>query len=182
MSISDVDAKCLDLFPEWLDSLGEDANALAAVLDDPEQPEPIGRSAAGALNYLFKSVDLVPDGIQDLGFLDDAFVFRVAADLVSKGEGTPEPFTRLASEATLVRQFLGTDYEHLERFVASLGNEPVRGRTVDEIISDPGVRTAFVGEVRGWAASYLTPSFGRDVKNLVKLRSFLKKRLSTRAT
>lgn len=179
MSISDVDAKCLDRFPEWLESLGKDAVALAAVLDDPEQPEVARRSAASALNYLFKSVDLVPDGIQDLGFLDDAFVFRVAAD-AAKGEGAPESLARLASECELVRQFLETDYERLERFVASLGNEPVRGRTVDEILSDPGTRTAFLGEVRGWATTYVAPSFGRDVKNLVKLRSFLKKRLSPR--
>lgn len=179
MSISDVDTTCLDRFPEWLSSLGKDALALATILEDPEQPEPARRSAASALNYLFKSVDLVPDGIQDLGFLDDAFVLRVVAN-AAVGESAPDALVRLGSDSELVRQFLEADYESLERFVVSLGNEPVRGRTVDEILSDPNTRAALVGEVRSWAASYVPPSFGRDVKNLVKLRSFLKKRLSTR--
>ena len=30
---------------------------------------------------MFKSLDLIPDGLEGLGFLDDAFVLRVAAGL-----------------------------------------------------------------------------------------------------
>lgn len=179
-AMSDVDTECLDRFPGWLDSLARDAGALSLVLEDPDEPEGARRSAACALNYLFKSVDLVPDGIQDLGFLDDAFVFRVAAEGARAGGGSAEVLVRLASDAGLVRLFLDGDYESLARFVSSLGKEPVRGRTVDDLLSDAGLRTALLGEVRGWAESYITPSFGRDTKNLVKLRAFLKKRLAAR--
>jgi hypothetical protein len=44
---------------------------------------------------------------------------------------------------------------------------------VDDIVGDDAVRSAFVSDVKGWVGSYVVPSFGRDAKNLVKLRSFL---------
>jgi uncharacterized membrane protein YkvA (DUF1232 family) len=177
--MSDVDSRCLDAFPAWLRSLTEDALGLSSVVADEGAPEPLRRGAAGALNYLFKSLDLIPDGIEDLGFLDDAFVFRVAARMVSPGEGAPahEKLETLAHDAALISDFLGVEYPRLERFVASLGTAVVRGRSVDDIVATPSVAASLVGDVRGWSVSYVVPSFGRDAKNLVKLRAFLSKKL-----
>lgn len=171
--MSTVDSRCLDAFPEWLRSLAEDALALGTVVADESQPIGRRRVVAGALNYLFKSLDLIPDGIEDLGFLDDAFVFRVAAVLASEGDGQGEALTRLAGEAALLREFLAADYARLERFVAGLESGAARGRTVEQIVTDASVRSAFVSDVKGWSGCYVVPSFGRDAKNLVKLRSFL---------
>ena len=78
-----LDARCLDSFPNWLRSLAEDARALGAVLER-EGSGGAQRRAAAALNYLFKSLDLIPDGLEDLGFIDDAFVVRAAADAVKR--------------------------------------------------------------------------------------------------
>jgi len=170
--MSNVESRCLDAFPVWLRSLSEDALAFGALVSDAEQPEALRRQVAGALNYLFKSLDLIPDGIEDLGFLDDAFVFRVAAALAPP-EGAPEAVTRLSEQAGLVREFLGGDYERLERFVSGLGSSVARGRTVEQIVTDVSACSALVSDVKGWAGSYVVPSFARDTKNLVKLRSFL---------
>ena len=57
-------------------SLAERARALRRAWGKAGVAAPGG---AGALTYLFKSPDLIPDGIEDLGFIDDAFVFRMAA-------------------------------------------------------------------------------------------------------
>jgi uncharacterized membrane protein YkvA (DUF1232 family) len=173
----DLDSRCLEAFPAWLRSLADDALALAGIVEDEQAPEPARRGAASALNYLFKSLDLIPDGIEDIGFLDDAFVFRVAARLAAHSDAALPALDKLAAEAELVADFLGVEYPRLERFVSALGKTPVRGRSVDEIVSTPSVRTSFVGDVRGWAQSYATPSFARDSKNLVKLRSFFGKKL-----
>jgi len=174
--MTDVDTRCLDAFPSWLRSLAEDALVLSVVVADEAAPEAARRQAAGALSYLFKSLDLVPDGIEDLGLLDDAFVLRVAARLATHVEPVPA-LQNLAREAELVSDFLGVDYPRLERFVAGLGRLTVRGRSVDDVLGSPGVAASFAGEVRGWAKDYVVPSFGRDAKNLVKLRSFLKTKL-----
>jgi hypothetical protein len=65
----------LDVFPEWLRTLGEDAGALGKIVPS-QRGEEVRRYVASGLNYIFKSLDLIPDGIDDLGFCDDAFVIR----------------------------------------------------------------------------------------------------------
>ncbi len=176
--MTDLDVRCLDAFPKWLRTLSEDALDLALVLDDEESSEATRHAAARALNYLFKSLDLIPDGIEDLGLLDDAFVFRAAAALAGEESiGSTPIIARLAEDAALVREFLDADYPRLEAFVRGLDDAVARGRVTREIVGDVAVRGAFAGDVRGWAGSYVAPPFGRDVKNLVKLRAFLKTKL-----
>lgn len=177
--MSDLEARCLDAFPAWLRALADDARALASVLEWESLPEPTRTKLAAALNYLFKSLDLIPDGIEDLGFVDDAFVLRVAAAAASASGGveSSQAVVRLAEEAALVSELLGDDYARLERYVAGLESVSARGRSVREIVADADVRAALVSEVRSWADTYQAPSFARDEKNLVKLRSFLAKKL-----
>ena len=174
--MSELHTRCLDTFPEWLRTLAADAGELAAVLSLPNVPESVQRYVVGCLNYLFKSLDLIPDGIEDLGFLDDAFVVRVAAALAIKGDpaAREQPvLSRLAHDTALVSELLGKDYARLESYVKTLTRGSARGRSVDDILRDGEVRRAFLHEVAGWASSYETPSFTRDEKNLVKLQSFL---------
>ena len=174
--MNELHTRCLDLFPEWLRALAADAVELSHVLASTTAPETTRRYVAGGLNYLFKSLDLIPDGIEDLGFLDDAFVIRVAAQLSiheAPGKETAAALVRLAADTKLIAELLGKDYARLESYVKTLTRGTARGRTVDEILHDDTIRAAFLHEVTGWAASYQTPSFSRDEKNLVKLQSFL---------
>jgi uncharacterized membrane protein YkvA (DUF1232 family) len=175
--MTDSDTLCLEAFPAWLRSLREDASGLAALVADAGAPESLRRPLASALNYLFKSLDLVPDGIEDLGFLDDAFILRVAASQADPG-GAPELVQRLAGDAALVAEFLGEHYPKLEQYVRALGTGSIRGRNVDQIVGDAAVAAAFENEVKGWASSFVVPSFTRDAKNLVKLKSFIGAKLA----
>jgi uncharacterized membrane protein YkvA (DUF1232 family) len=173
-------ARSLDAFPNWLRSLGQDARQLAAVVEGRELPSGSRRAAALALNYLFKSLDLIPDGLEDLGFIDDAFVFRVAAASASPDEQSADPsgtLARLADEVGLVREFMSDVYPRLEAYVAGLADASARGRSVAEVLSDDGALGDFVRDVKQWADGYEPPAFARDEKNLVKLKSFLTARL-----
>ena len=179
--MTELQNRCLDTFPEWLRTLAADASDLAQVLAKEDAPEGTRRYVAGGLNYLFKSLDLIPDGIEDLGFLDDAFVLRVAAalalaDAPASAGGAPV-LTRLADESALIGELLGKDYVRLETYVKTLTKGAARGRSVDEILTDEQIRSTFLHEVTGWASSYETPNFTRDEKNLVKLQSFLSAKL-----
>ena len=179
--MTELQNRCLDTFPEWLRTLATDATELAEILSRPAAPEAARRYVTGGLNYLFKSLDLIPDGIEDLGFLDDAFVLRVAADLAiheapSVKEEAPV-LARLAAESKLVAELLGKDYARLESYVKGLTKGAARGRSVDDILDNDEVRHGLLTEVTGWAASYATPTFTRDEKNLVKLQSFLSAKL-----
>ena len=176
-----IESQCLETFPKWLRTLPQDAGVLGKAVESEELSEDTKRYAAGGLNYLFKSLDLIPDGIEDLGYLDDAFVIRVAASLAlsespATAQQAPE-LARLAAETELITMLLGADYPRLQAYVRCLKTSTVRGRSVDEILGDPSVRRDFLNEVGGWAKSYDEPSFTHDEKNIVKLRSFLTAKL-----
>jgi uncharacterized membrane protein YkvA (DUF1232 family) len=185
MTDAALDPKYLELFPQWLRSLGEDASAVCEALGLPAEGagdfvgDDASRALISGLNYIFKSLDLIPDGIDDLGFLDDAFVIRVAAAIAAglrAGEKKPV-VQRLADDARAVHEFLGDDYARLEVYVRGLKKGAARGRTVEDIVTDEGIRKEFAGEVRAWSAAYQVPSFTRDPKTLVKLKAFLNAKL-----
>jgi uncharacterized membrane protein YkvA (DUF1232 family) len=183
MAVPSSDPRYLEMFPTWLGSLGLDAAALGTIVSG-DGPEPVRRYVIAGLNYLFKSLDLIPDGIDDLGFLDDAFVLRVAAALALADSADPPPespegevLKRLAHEAGAVKDFLGDDYVRLEGYVKGLRKGAARGRTVDDIMADSAVRSGFASEVQGWSQSFVAPSFTRDPKTLIKLKAFLSAKL-----
>jgi hypothetical protein len=174
------DARYLELFPQWLRALGEDAAALGTIFQSVAGVDDVAtRSLAAGVNYIFKSLDLIPDGVDDLGFMDDAFVIRVACALAiaARPEVKGGVIERLAEDARAVRDFLGGDYAPLEGYVVGLRKGGARGRTVEEIATDPEVRATFVNELREWSAAYRAPSFTRDPKTLAKLRAFLSAKL-----
>ncbi len=177
-----IDPRYLEVFPQWLRSLGDDARAVADTVAASAKDDASTRCLISGLNYIFKSLDLIPDGIDDLGFLDDAFVLRVASAQAA-GEGAAAAdgkrgiVDRLTEDARAIKDFLGADYGRLETYVAALRKGAARGRTVEEIATDSGIREQFLQEVRAWSGSYQVPSFTRDQKTLVKLKSFLNAKL-----
>jgi uncharacterized membrane protein YkvA (DUF1232 family) len=174
MTDSAADPRFLELFPQWLRSLGVDASAVAEAVAGGRVDDAT-RWLVGGLNYVFKALDLIPDGVEDIGFLDDAFVLRVAcARAVARDPALAQGVVqRLADDAGAVAEFMGPEYARLEAYIAELPKGAARGRTVDEIMAQPQTRTDFVREVKAWSEDYHAPSFSRDAKNLVKLRAFL---------
>jgi uncharacterized membrane protein YkvA (DUF1232 family) len=171
--------KYLDVFPEWLRTLGEDAAALGEVAKDVPDGD-VGRYVVAGINYVFKSLDLIADGIDDVGFCDDAFVIRVASSLAIEADPSANQgiIARLAADAKQVEEFLEEDYEALVEYTKGLRKGAARGRTVDEILGEPTIRQTFVQEVAQWAEEYKVPSFTRDVKTLIKLKAFLSANLA----
>lgn len=181
--MSESHEKYLDTFPNWLRTLGTDAEEMAELLGVKGMPTDSLESIAGGLNYLFKSLDLIPDGIDDIGYLDDAFVLRVAADLAAKepldevDDDHTTTLTNLARDCEMLKEFLEGDYMRLEAYVRGLRNGAARGRAVDDIIEDDAVRREFMSDIDGFAKSYRSPSFSREEKNLIKLRAFFDAKL-----
>jgi uncharacterized membrane protein YkvA (DUF1232 family) len=179
MNSAALDSRYLETFPQWLRSLGEDALAVGDVIANGAPSGDAGRSLIAGINYIFKSLDLIPDGVDDLGFLDDAFVLRVACSFAVAADPALKQgvVERLTEDAHAVREFLGESYAPLEAYVADLRKGAARGRSVDDIVTDAQVRHAFLDDVRSWAAAYRPPSFTRDPKTLVKLKAFLSAKL-----
>ena len=180
--MSETESKYLETFPGWLASLGADAQTLGALLET-DLPSDAAQALAGGLNYLFKSLDLIPDGIDDIGYLDDAFVLRVAADLAMRepmsdaSNGPRNELDRLAGDCDIIRQFLEADYTRLESYVQGLKTGAARGRSVADILHEAPVRDEFFSDLKGFASNYEAPSFAREEKNLIKLRAFFDAKL-----
>lgn len=181
--MSDNDSKFLDTFSVWLRRLGRDASALSDIVAAGGVPRPTSELVVGALNYLFKCLDLIPDGVDDIGYLDDAFVLRVACeqavaeDLSAVPETQAATLQRLAEEAVDVRAFLGDVFPRLSSYVTGLRRGAARGRSVSDILEHPDLRAAFVREVGEFASVYRPPSFTQEEKNLVKLQAFFAAKL-----
>jgi uncharacterized membrane protein YkvA (DUF1232 family) len=180
--MTELETRCFEAFPAWLRSLADDATGLSEILAADAVPEAARRQVAGGLTYLFKSLDLIPDGLEELGFLDDTFVLRIAARIASEVPFAKEAdkrgvLARLAADVPLIRDLLGKDEERLTRYVRDLIKGAARGRSVQEIMDDASVRSAFTSELGAWAKAYDAPTLSRDPKNLVKLKSFLSAKL-----
>jgi uncharacterized membrane protein YkvA (DUF1232 family) len=175
--MSDNDGQYLDAFGAWLAKLGEDAEQLSTVLSNEDVAQVARQSVAGGLNYLFKSLDLIPDGIDDIGYLDDAFVLRVAARHAAQAGATEPVLARLGGEANVVQSFLADNYARLDRYVTGLRTGAARGRTVQEILASEKTLEDFLADVRNFAGAYSAPSFSRDPKSLIKLRAFFDAKL-----
>jgi len=73
----------LTAFSGWLRTIGEDVLALANLLETPAPPalfplrgNAVQRASAESLQYLLRAADLIPEGLEDLGYLEVAFAFR----------------------------------------------------------------------------------------------------------
>ena len=183
MSDADTVQNHIDLFAAWLHGLGDDAEQLSAVVGAQTAPESARLQIAGGLNYLFKTLDLIPDGIDDIGYLDDAFVLRVSAELALQedvGDLDPDGLRvlhRLANDADAVREFLGKDFARLSDYVKGLRKGPARGRSPSDIVRDEPTQAAFLSDVRSFGRAYAPPRFAREEKSLVKLRAFFDAKL-----
>ena len=176
-AMDDVDQRAIETFGKWLRSLGDDTKALASVVADESVTREVRRPLAGALNYLLKSLDLIDDGIEGLGYMDDAFVLRMAASKASEAARLPESLSGLAGDAELIRDVLGDLAARLDRYVQSLEGGVVRGRSVDEIVDEPAVREELLGDVSSFSGRYTPPAFVMDEQAIVTLRAFLASKL-----
>jgi uncharacterized membrane protein YkvA (DUF1232 family) len=179
MSHAEIDPRYLEVFSQWLRSLGEDTAAVGDAVATSGENDEATRSLVAGVNYVFKSLDLIPDGVDDLGFMDDAFVLRVACALAanSRPDVKAGAIERLSTDAGAVHDFLGEDYARLESYVVALRKGGARGRTVDDIVGDARTRTTFLGDLKEWSTAYKPPNFTRDPKTLVKLKAFLSAKL-----
>lgn len=175
--MSEVDDRAMAAFGSWLGSLASDAQLLSDAVADTNIDRGVRAPLAAALNYLFKSLDLIDDGIEGLGFLDDAFILRIACQKAQAAGTLPASLESLSSDAALIDDFLAELSSRMHAFVTGLASGIVRGRSVDAILDDATVREDMLGDVLAWANRYKAPSFQMDENNLVKVRAFLAAKL-----
>lgn len=175
--MNEAEDRIIAAFSTFLVRLPDDARAVLMVINDESVQSSVKRPLAGAINYLFKSLDLIDDGVEGLGYLDDALILRWACAEASQASALPTSLAPLIADTEAIVSFLGALQGRFERYVADLGETVVRGRSVDAILTDPTVRQELTGDVVAWTARYKAPAFVLNELGLVKLRSFLSAKL-----
>jgi uncharacterized membrane protein YkvA (DUF1232 family) len=182
--MSEVNEKCLEVFPSWLGSLGEDLNTIVAVLKQDGLQDEAKRYLLGGVNYLFKSLDLIPDGIDDIGYLDDAFVLRLSAKAALESDTGPldeavsAKLEALSRGSALLEDFLGEDvYGRLDKYTRNLRNGAARGRMVADLMEKNNLMVELLDECDTFVAEFQSPHFAKDEKNLIKLTAFFEAKL-----
>jgi uncharacterized membrane protein YkvA (DUF1232 family) len=182
--MNDINEKCLEIFPAWLESLGEDVSVIMETLKDDGLAPDAKPLLIGGINYLFKALDLIPDGVDDIGYLDDAFVIRISAKSALEGDiGTIDDdlknrLNQLGKGIDMMNQFLGEAlFGRLEKYAGKLARGASRGRTVSEILEESSVFEAFSAETEQFVDSYTAPSMTQDENTLTKLKAFLDAKL-----
>ena len=182
--MNDINEKCLEIFPAWLESLGEDVRVILETLKQGGLAPDAKRPLIGGINYLFKALDLIPDSVEDIGYLDDAFMIRITAKSALEGDiGTIDDdlkkrLHQLGSGTEVMTQFLDEAlFGRLEKYARKLARGAARGRTVDEIIEESSIFEAFSANVVEFVDSYSAPSMTKDENTLIKFRAFLDAKL-----
>jgi uncharacterized membrane protein YkvA (DUF1232 family) len=177
------EARFLRTFQSWLDAMGGEVAALGKLLESDEAPPALRGASAASVAYLLRSFDIIPEGLEGLGYLDDVFVFRALAQRAVLEDPDAASFdasgtiARLAAEAELVAEFLGEDYPRLQAAAFSSGPAHAEGRHAEDLLKDPELCAAALGEARAWAESYRAPELANGAEELVKLRSFFRTKL-----
>lgn len=181
------EARFLRTFQSWLDAMGSEVGALGELLENTEAPAALRGASAASVAYLLRSFEIIPEGLEALGYLDDVFVFRALAERAVLEDPEAASFdatgtvARLAAEAELVAEFLGEDYPRLQAAAFASGPEHAEGRHAEDLLKDPELGAAALGEARAWAESYRAPELNHGAEELVKLGSFFRTKLERMA-
>jgi hypothetical protein len=177
------DVSCLRTFSRWLEGMPAEVTALCDVLENapesPSVPEECRRASAESLALLIRSIQLIPDGIEALGYLENLFAFRAIMRDAATGLDTPADDTsrRLAAEAELVAGFLGDDFGRLRQATRDAREHTRAGQRATDLLVDAERRSAAIAQLRAWARAYRAPELAPTEAEALKLRSFLRVRL-----
>jgi len=139
----------IDTFKSWAETIRQDSDAFKALLESANADDKARRLAGGALQYLVSKMDLIPDWNEGIGVIDDVMVLRVCAVLTQDHDRGALPATaeaaieRMANQADSISAFLGGPlFDKLKAYCSRLGETPVRGATVAQLLEDQGARSS----------------------------------------
>lgn len=100
--LESADLESLNAFSEWLKGMDRDVLDLCSLVDARHAPEAARRAGAESLTYLLHTLELIPDGVEELGYLEVSFAMRAFAErraaLLAQGLESEELVGSAASE------------------------------------------------------------------------------------
>jgi uncharacterized membrane protein YkvA (DUF1232 family) len=172
-------------FVEWTESLPADVWTIFGLMENDKIAQQGRRLLAGSLSYILTTLDLIPDH-ERAGAIDDAMVLRLAAALATEhaaeaSVGDSAQLGRLANDEDVIKSALGeATFAKLRRYVVALADKEVRGRTSEQLLNDPRLRSDMKRELEQ-AMKKLKPAQVNDDQDaealLVSVKSYLQIKL-----
>jgi uncharacterized membrane protein YkvA (DUF1232 family) len=172
-------------FEQWTTGLPDDVQATWELLSNDSVATSGRRWLAAALAYTLTQLDLIPDH-ESAGAVDDAFVLRVAYGLAAEHAARTSRedaarIARMTHDEDDLRELLGAPlHAKLRRHVMELADKTVRGRTVDQVLTDPRVRQELKRELEQQVKKMKPVHAGSPAEAealLVSVQSYLKMKL-----
>ena len=169
---------------QWALGWPKDLKALEQALSADKANGQIRRYAAAGLNYVVSRMDLVPDWEPAVGLFDDLMVVRICAAQGSSAAGaaaaeglddvTAAEWKRLAGQADEIRDFLGDElFARLRAYCDRQTAAAVRGRSPDQLLSDPRARAQLFAEVEAAVTRAGEVSVPDASQAAVRLKAYL---------
>ena len=137
----------IDVFKGWAETIRQDIDAFKTLLESSKADAASKKIAGAALLYMVSRMDLIPDWNEGIGVIDDVMVLRVCAALTQDHERGTLPtqadaaLERMANQAESISAFLGGPlYDKLKVYCTKIGETPVRGTTVAQLLEDEPAR------------------------------------------
>jgi len=146
----------------WIASLPSDIKVLVVMIGDDKLDMRARSLAVGTLLYLIASIDLIPDNIPVLGYVDDVLVLHIALGVILQIDPEraehyrkkyPEVIGRIDEQTQLLTDALGALYSWLKAFVESLAQRHYKGRRPEEVVRSASAREEIFDEAMVFAAN-----------------------------
>ena len=141
---------------EWTGNLNQDAGVLfgALLYGGDDMTNESRRLIVGALSYLLKDDDIIPDYLGNIGTADDALIIRISSRLaIDEGLGISDRnitanMERLSSSVDFIDQYPKPFKKGLYEFGNELPEKKVNGYTADEILKNDRLLSEFYSQLR----------------------------------
>lgn len=150
-----------EMLVRWLVSLPTDIKILIEMIGDDELDMKARSLAVGTIVYVLAPIDLIPEKIPVLGYVDDVVVLHIAVALVvqidpNRGryyrEKYPQTFETLDQQIELLRATLGALYSWLTALVENLVKRRFRDQAAEDVIGSENLQEDMFDAAMEYAA------------------------------
>jgi uncharacterized membrane protein YkvA (DUF1232 family) len=145
----------------WIVSLPIDIKILIEMIGDNQLDMKARSLAVGTIAYLIAAIDMIPDTIPALGYVDDVLVLHIALAIILQidperaehyREKYPSTIGAIDEQVQLLTDTLGALYSWLKAFVENLSRRGYKGQSAEEAAQSEETREEIFDDAMIFAA------------------------------
>ena len=156
-----------DLLTNWLISLPTDVKILIEMIGDDALEMKARTLAVGTVVYILTPIDLIPDKLAVLGYIDDVIILRIVLAVITEIDPDrakyyrvkyPATFESLEQQIQILKETLGALYSWLRTLIDRLPKRRYQGKPAEEIVNSEETQEEMFDETMEYVANIDTNS------------------------